>query len=152
MPVPILLFRVAGALVALDAGRVRETLRPQPVLALSDLPAGVLGTAIVRGTTVPVVDVAPLFAEAAAASRPRWITVLPSPERMVAVVADEVVGVMDAQRLGRADLPPLFSGVSASAALEALGRLDGELVALLALARLVPEELWGRVAQPEVAP
>ena len=45
-------------LCALPLGAVIETLRPLPLRPLAGAPAGVLGVAVVRGSPVPVIDLA----------------------------------------------------------------------------------------------
>jgi chemotaxis signal transduction protein len=110
-----------------------ETMRPLPVRALGREQHGVLGVATIRGTTVPVVDVAALFGDR---STPRRFVTIRVAERVVALAVDDVVGV---RRVAAWEaLPKLFGDDKLVAA---IARTDAELVLALDAARLIPAEV-----------
>jgi len=132
-----LLFRIGRRLCALPIDAVVEMLRPLPLQVLPDAPDVVIGLAVIRGEPVPVLD---LHEERPAHRTPESrLIVLHVANRRVALGADSVIGLrpLDHQRLG--PLPALLSENAAT--VEAIGTLDGELLAVLSAARLVPEHV-----------
>lgn len=128
---------------ALPLSAVGECLRPLPVRKLADVPAYVRGLSTIRGEAVPVLDLGLLVA-GRSAEPTRFVTVR-SAHGPVALAVTAVEGVA---RLGAGafeSLPPAVSG-AASGALSGLAVRDGEVLALLAALKLVPEELWPRLA------
>jgi purine-binding chemotaxis protein CheW len=123
-------------LCALPLGAVIETLRPLPLRPLAGAPAGVLGVAVVRGSPVPVIDLAVIVTGAPSASPAgRWVMVRCG-ARAAALAVDGVSGV---RRLpAGATTAPLVAG-AAQGALAALRVRDVELVLVLEASRLVPE-------------
>jgi purine-binding chemotaxis protein CheW len=123
-------------------------MRPLPIESLAGAPDFVLGVAILRGEPVPVVDAARLLG-AARGDTTRFVA-LRVGERCVALAVDAVldVQVLDASAL--ASLPPLLRDAGAEV-IEALGRLDAELLVALRSACLVPEETWSQLAAPQAA-
>lgn len=94
--------------------------------------------AVVRGTPTPVVDVGVLLqGEPSAATR--FVTVKAG-ARMVALVVDEVVGVVEIPLASLVTLPPLFQNAGLDA-IAAIGTLDAELLIVLRDTSLVPDEL-----------
>ncbi len=142
----VLVVRAAGRTCAIPLGRVRETMRPQPLHALAGVPGFVAGVAVVRGEPLAVVDLCAFFGVAPAAPSARRFVVLDlsaSGARRVVLAVEEVVGVRPAPG-GMVELPPLLRG-AAGEAVSALGMLDEELLFVLREARLVPEEVWRAV-------
>jgi purine-binding chemotaxis protein CheW len=138
-----LLFRVRARLCALPLAHVVEIMRPLPVEAIAEAPAGVLGVAVIRGEPVAVIDVAELLGNSAGAPAPepfaRLVTVRVR-ERTIALVVDRVVDVRSLPTESSRELPPLLRDADEDV-VGALGTLDAELLFVLRAARLVPQGL-----------
>jgi purine-binding chemotaxis protein CheW len=126
---------------ALPVPHVIETMRMLPIKSLAGAPPMVRGICIIRGAPTPVVDSALMFNEPPAQCE-RLVTVRTG-KRTVAFATQAVLGVqvISADALQR--LPPLLSNVQTIAAMRAL---DGELVFLLQIARIVPDDVLDRCA------
>ena len=89
-------FRVAGAAGAIDAAAVREVARMVRVTPLPGAPAPVEGVIVVRGASVPVID---LRARLGLPSRPAtdadYLVVVATAHRTVALRVDDVDDVRD---------------------------------------------------------
>ena len=138
----VLVFGLAGRRCALPLVHVRETMRPLPVVPLDAMPAFVRGLSMVRGEPVPVVDATRLCGGRPAVAG-RWIRVAAA-GRAAVLEVDEVLGIHRLPPEARMPRPPLLDGADA-AVVEALGRLDGELLLLLQTARLLPDAAWAAV-------
>jgi purine-binding chemotaxis protein CheW len=103
----VLLFHVAGAVLALPVGCVEETLRPLAVEPLPGAPAPLLGTALVRGRRIPVVALAPCL-RAEGGRITRWITVRAGLRRL-ALAVEGVAGVLPFEPAQLDALPSLFA-------------------------------------------
>lgn len=136
---PALIVAAGTLRCALPLGCVEETMRPQPMQALRSAPAFVLGVAVVRGETTPVVDLSAVVV--GAAGPVHRLVSLKTPAGRVALAVSEVVGVRDLDELTGEPLPALL-GDARGQAVAALARLDGALVAVLDGARVVPDEVW----------
>jgi purine-binding chemotaxis protein CheW len=95
-------FEVGGICYALPLQRVREIVRPAPVLALPHVPGSVIGVVDHRGDVLPIIDLRKRFAVAQSGRDKdvRWIIVTRA-DRKLGLVVDrvtEVFGVSDAQR------------------------------------------------------
>lgn len=142
--IPLLLCRVATEWCALPLEYVIETMRPLPIEPFASAPAFVAGLAIIRGTPMPVVDMASLIG-AQVGERQRFVTVKAG-ERKVALWVDEVRGVAHFSPQSFQQLPPLL-GLSHGQVIAALGTLDSSLLLVLNHAGLVPEALWSELGQ-----
>lgn len=151
-----LLARVRAAWCALPLEHVREICRPLPIIPLSGLPAPVLGTTLLRGRLVPVVDAVRLLSEQGEGAdgvsgvpepRQRFVS-LRIDGRSVVLLFDEVMGVRDLDDTGRQPLPPLLTA-HRFGAVESLARLDRSLVLVLSAFRVLPESdrVWRRIDQ-----
>jgi purine-binding chemotaxis protein CheW len=138
--VAVLVLRVGPTLCALPVSHVGETLRPLPIQPLPDSPAFVRGLAVVRGEPTPVIDLAELLGVAAGACT-RFVTVAVDGRR-TALAVDAVTGVRKLPARALGGLPPLLREAER---VEAVGRLDAELLLVLRAARLVGEEEWARI-------
>lgn len=136
--------RRAGLVLAVATGdrvatlpveSVVEVFRPLPILPVEGAAAHVLGAAIVRGDPVPVVDLAGLLG-APGGEPGRFVTVRAG-RRVVALVVDRVLGLRPASELGR---PSPLLEAALGPAVEAIGAIDGDLLATLRPARIVVEE------------
>ncbi|WP_437737637.1 chemotaxis protein CheW [Sorangium sp. So ce1335] len=135
-----LVVRVRSWRCALPLAAVAETMRALDVRSIPGAPRFVRGLAIIRGAHVPVVDVAALLGVADGQRAARLVAVRAG-ERPLALEVDEVLGI---ERLDPAALqatPPLLSG-ALPACVDSLGTLDGQALALLETARLLPEAAW----------
>jgi len=141
-----LLFRVRTRLCAMPLAHVLETMRPLPVEAMSGGPPCVRGLAIIRGTPVPVIDVAELLREErvrgeAPSPEPsaRFVTVKVA-GRTIAIAVDAVVGVRSLALDSFGELPPLLRDAETDL-VGSIGALDAELLLVLRSARLLPPGL-----------
>lgn len=135
----LLLFRNEARQYASLIEHVEEVLRPLPVQAVSEMPGFVRGVAIIRGRPVPVVDLAALFGgDGARSDAGRWIVVKTGDEHRVALQVASILGVSPQQAFSVYETPPLLEEAD-HGVIEALGRRDGALLALLRVARLVAE-------------
>jgi purine-binding chemotaxis protein CheW len=134
-----LLVRAGTQLCALPLAGVVETMRPLPIEGVSGAPAYVRGLAIIRGSPVPVVDLAALVAGATLApdDDARFVTVRAA-DRIVALFVSRVVGVRTLAPASLHDLPPLLRDANADV-VRSVGALDAELLLVLRSARLVPD-------------
>lgn len=155
-----LVARVGDLMCALPLEHVLEICRPLPITRLPGLPEPVLGTTVLRGRSVPVVDLAFLLSGEARRARvardevSAWggrFVAIRVEERSVALLVDEVAGVHE---LGAPEaLPPLLSA-SSEGPVESFAQLDRRLVLVLSSFRLLPEPgtVWRRVAQGDHEP
>lgn len=140
-------FRAGAGLCAVLASSVHEVMRPLPVQPLSSPLACVLGAALIRGAAVPVVDVHALLTGEAGTAIERYVVVRAATRR-VALATGVVLGVLPLTALTLTEAPPLLSHAAADT-MDALGRLDDELVTVLRAARLLPAAgLEGEPVQP----
>jgi purine-binding chemotaxis protein CheW len=146
---PALVVRAAGATCAFPVSQVLETMRPLPIQPVANLPAFVLGVALVRGVAMPVVSLSAFFDGKAPGEGTRFVT-LRAGARTVAVLVDSVVGIAELSRDNFQELPPLLSQIQPEV-METIGRLDSELVVVLRGARLVPDSVWEAASVAGVA-
>lgn len=87
-------FEVGGVAYAVDIQRVREIVRPMPMVALPHLPKAVAGVVDHRGDVVPVVDLRIRFgAQAVGRDKDvRWLIVTRG-KRLLGIVVDRVLEV-----------------------------------------------------------
>ena len=124
---------------ALPLANVLETMRPLPVEPLAGMPAFVRGLSILRGAPTPVVDAAGLLG--GRAETVERFVLLRAGERCVALAVGSASRIREISPSDLADCPPLLSEANA-AAVEAVGRLDAELLLVLDTARIVPDSVW----------
>lgn len=134
-----LLFRVGSSFGAIALASVAETMRPLPIQSLSDVPAFVLGVAVIRGAATPVIDGAALFSAERSSSFARFVA-LRVDGRSVALAVDEVIGIRELPEV-ETNLPPLLRG-AADGVVETIGNLDARLLVVLQNARIVPAQVW----------
>lgn len=136
---PFLLFWVRQHLCAVPLTYVVETMRPLPVETIASAPAVVKGLAIIRGMSVPVVDLGYLLDEKGEEAT-RFVTVRTG-ENQVALAVKSVMGLRHLSAAALSEIPPLLSeageGVVASVA-----ALDADLLMVLDTAQLIPASLW----------
>jgi purine-binding chemotaxis protein CheW len=125
---------------------VMPVLRIEPVC---DAPPSVRGLCIIRGTPRPVVDIGLLFGGVAGSSQ-RLVTVRVG-TRIVALAVDRVLDVRSLALNEMAEPPPPLLREVATDMVSAIGRLDAELLLFLDTARIIPDALLERLADPDTA-
>lgn len=136
----VLLVRTQSIACALPLADVTETMRALPVEPLAGAPRFVRGVAIIRGSAVPVIDLAMMLGASDEAPGGRFVTVRIG-ERCAAVAVDAVLGVRELEPSATAGLPPLLATVAGDV-IDTIGTLDGGLLLALRAARIVPPETW----------
>lgn len=135
-----LICRSDTLLYAIPLAHVVETMRPLPVTEVADMPAFVLGIAIIRGEGVPVLDTALLVCARSGARPARYVTVKID-ARMACLAVEEVIGIRNVPPALRAEVPHLLHA-SDSDIVAAIGVLDAQLLVVLQSAHLISDELW----------
>jgi len=124
-------FEVGGVAYALDIQRVREILRPMPLVALPHLPQGVVGVVDHRGVVVPIVDLRERFG-AAPVGQPRevrWVVVTRG-ARLLGLVVDRVTAVLGTDDTEAREPPAIAAGERARG-IKAACSIGGRLVFVL---------------------
>jgi len=134
--------------VGVPLASVRETMRPLPVEPLRDAPPFTLGLSVIRGASVPVVDLGACLGRAdARPSFSRFVT-LAVGDRTVALAVESVEGVVTVNDAELEAMPPLFAR-AAGGVVETLARHDAALLLVLEASRVVPaRELEREGARP----
>lgn len=122
-------------------------MRPLPLAPIRDAPRFVLGLSVIRGTSVPVVDLGALLGRAGASDSFGRFATLHVDGRFVALAVQAVTGVVELAASATTALPPLLEG-AANDAIDALALHDSALLLILRATHLVPEE---RAAELEEA-
>jgi purine-binding chemotaxis protein CheW len=151
-----LVFRVAGAGYAIAVRHVREIVEAGAITRVPAAPTCVRGVTNLRGTVLPVVDLAVKFG-LAECTITRWTCVIVlelehhGESTLLGILADAVSDVMSFGPDVMATPPEFGTGVNASY-LKALAKVADEFVLVLDVARLLaPDELAGTVPLPPVA-
>lgn len=143
----MLLSRVGDMVCAFPVDSVVETMRPPAVEPLGRAAEPALamieGLAIIRGAPVAVVDLRRLLG--APAGPARRAVVVRIADRRLAAVVDDVIDVRRIDHAALTALPPLLGG-AARDCVSAIAARDGQLLAVLDTARLVPEHSWRALA------
>jgi purine-binding chemotaxis protein CheW len=139
-----LLCRARTILCALPLSHVVETMRPLPLQALGGMPPFVRGLSVIRGATVPVVDVGALLGLPTEGHATRFVS-LRTGERRVALAVEEVVGVRALASVSVETLPPLLHRARPRV-VALVGRLDASLLIVLQDARIIPDWAWKSLA------
>lgn len=139
----------AGDLIgALRTGDVAEIMRPLPTWTVGEVPDFVAGLAIIRDRPTPVVDLCRLLGAERTSPITRFVA-LKVAGRRVALAVTRVVGIRRIGPEAFRDAPPLIRDGS-SGAIEAIGTLDGQLLAVLGAGRILSDELWRTLEASEV--
>ncbi len=143
-----LVARVGGRLCAFDVAHVVETMRPLPVEPMPGAPPFVTGLSLVRGTPIPVIDLA-AWMGLPATPPARFVSVVAG-ARHVALAVTGVTGVrpLDAEQLQA--VPPLVREAAAEH-VQLVGTLDADLLLVLSAARLLPDDFWPTATQESVS-
>lgn len=143
----LILFRTGPRLCALPVEHVVEVMRPPPTEPVRGAPRFVVGAAMVRGRSMPIIDMQALLSGSPLAEPTRMMNVRVGQDRSVGVLASEVHGVIDDD--GEGERSPLFADANT---IEKIGALDRGLLTILSAAQLLPESFWQRWAHGEDAP
>jgi purine-binding chemotaxis protein CheW len=135
-----LVFKAGTLLCAVPLDHVVETMRALPIKSVSGVPRFVCGVSIVRGEPLAVVDIGLLIADQATRAD-RLVTVRTS-GRMVAILAERVIGVYSPQSEHLKQMPPLLLN-AATETIAAIGILDAELLLFLRGAQIIPADVLG---------
>lgn len=129
-------FTVGDVQYAVEVARVREILRPLPVVALPHAPPAIVGVADHRAEVVPVLDVRRRFGlpEAARTRRTKWILVMLA-TRTVGLVVDAVSEVFGVGEADRRPVPAVGVG-DAARGIQAVYAHRGSLVFVLDVDRI----------------
>ena len=99
---------------------------------------------MIRGGSVPVVDLRELFvADSPAVEAARFVTIKLG-RRWVALAVDLVEGARTVHDEILEALPPLL-GPAGAEVFAAIGNLDAELLLVLRASNLVPDSLWEQI-------
>jgi purine-binding chemotaxis protein CheW len=152
-----LVFRVAGTGYAIGVRHVREIVEAGAITRVPAAASCVRGVTNLRGTVLPVVDLAVKFGMPEGAIT-RWTCVIVvelefhGDPLLLGVLADAVSDVMSFDPGDLATPPEFGTGVKTSY-LRALAKLGDEFLLVLDVGRLLsPDELTGAAALPELAP
>lgn len=139
-----LLCRARTIVCALPLSHVVETMRPLPIKALGGMPPFVLGLSVIRGATIPVVDVGALLGLPTGGQATRFIS-LRTGDRRVALAVEEIVGFRALSSVSLETLPPLLHRAK-SRVIALVGGLDAHLLIVLQDSRIVPDWAWKSLA------
>ena len=150
--VQLVTFRLGGEEFGLDVFAVHEILRYQEPTAVPRAPAFVEGVLDVRGTLVPVVDLRRRFElpQIAYGDDTRIVLVDFGGERL-GLVVDEVTEVLRAPETAVSPPPRYVRGLAAEF-VRGIVRLEGRLVVLLDIDRILSSEERIALQQAEMAP
>ena len=136
----MLLMQASQLRCALPITDVVEVMRPLPVSPMPGVPPFVRGVAVIRGLSVPVVDLGMLLGAVAPAAAGRWV-VLRLGERRVALAVEAVRGVVRLEGSMLASAPPLLRDARAEF-IETMGVMDQQLYLTLNSGRILGHEVW----------
>jgi purine-binding chemotaxis protein CheW len=131
------LCRVAGRVVGVELGTVREIIPARRPTRLPGAGTYVAGLVNVRGTIVTVIDLAMRLADAPAKGTGS-IVLIEHGAKLVGVAVDEV---LDVRRTAEMELETEAEALVPGGAVRAVGRLDGEVVALLDIHDIIAQVL-----------
>ena len=132
-----MLCRVAGRVVGVELGTVREIIPARRPTRLPGAGTYVAGLVNVRGTIVTVIDLAARLADVPAKGTGS-IVLIEHGAKLVGVAVDEV---LDVRRTAELELETEAEALVPGGAVRAVGRLDGEVVALLDIHDIIAQVL-----------
>ncbi len=147
----LVVFRLRRELYGVPISSVREIIRWQQVTSLPTAPEFVEGVINLRGTVVPVIDLAKRFAiEGIPATNDTRIVVVEMSGQLVGIVVD---GVSEVLRITHAEIEPP-SSISGSVDIEFLrgvGKSGDRLIVLLDLTRVLSPAEAAALSDVELA-
>jgi purine-binding chemotaxis protein CheW len=136
----VLVVRTGCQICALPLENIVETMRPLATESIADMPPLIRGLAIIRGSPVPVVDLNMLVGTRHDVPIGRFV-LLRLGERRAAVAVEQVLGVRRLDGSVLQKFPPLLQDAY-SEMVTAIAMRDQELLLILQLSRIVPDEVW----------
>lgn len=134
-----MLCRVARRVVGVELGTVREIIPARRPTRLPGAGPYVSGLVNVRGTIVTVIDLAARLGRGdAPAAGTGSIVLIEHGAKLVGVAVDEV---LDVRRTAELELETEAEALVPGGAVRAVGRLDGEVVALLDIHDIIAQVL-----------
>jgi purine-binding chemotaxis protein CheW len=133
-----------GQSCAIPIAYVDETMRPLPIAPIVGAPQYLLGLSVIRGASVPVVDLPTLIGSSRGETMSRFVA-LRLDGRRAALAVGAVMGLRELERSDLEAMPPLLRGAHADV-IEAVGVLDACFLFVLRAARLLPEGVWQELA------
>lgn len=121
---PFLIVRAGDLLCALELSQVGEVLRPLPLSRVAGAPSAVSGLAVVRGRSMPVLDLTRLLSGGRSGDPTRWVTLNAPGAFALAVDGVDSIRWLDDAAL---EASRLFSEV-AKGALTRVGSLDRNIL------------------------
>lgn len=133
----LVLFRVAGRTYGIELGTVREIIPFRGATRLPGAPPLVAGLVNVRGVIITVLDLGVRLGATPAARPGGSVILIEHGARVVGATVDDV---LDVRRLADVELTADGRDVAPSG-VRTLGRLDGEVIALLDIHGIISEAL-----------
>jgi purine-binding chemotaxis protein CheW len=134
-----LVVTAGGYAAGVPLAKVRETMRPLAITRVGGAPHFVLGLSIIRGGSVPVVDLGTLLGVQEPRTEFGRFVTLEVDGRPVALAVESVSGVAEVTLGALTGMPPLLSR-AASEVVASLALHDAALLLVLEATRLVPSE------------
>lgn len=136
----VLVVRTGSRICALPLENVVETMRPLAIEPILEMPPFLRGLALIRGSPVPVVDLSILFGMKSDVPVCRFVLIRLG-KRRAAIAVEEVLGVRRLDDSLLQSFPPLLKDAY-SELVTAIEVRDQELLLVLQLSRIVPDEFW----------
>lgn len=136
--IQLVVFALAGEEYGVPVGQVQEIIRMAAITHLPKTSEYVEGVINLRGRVIPIVDLKRLFNLAATARDDRSRIMVVEVERQVVGLTVDTVSEVLRLPASAIDPPPRVAGVD-SGYLTGVGKLEGRLLMLLDLGRLVPQ-------------
>lgn len=137
---PFLICRSGERLCGFPLEHVVEIMRVLPVDAIPDMLPFMFGLSMIRGTMVPVVNLAMLLGVTQKGATTRYVTIRLD-HRLVAFAVGSVVGVSQLAADSIDGFPPLLSEAD-QGIVAAIGTLDADLFLILEASRVIPQAMW----------
>lgn len=139
-------FRLGAEEYAIDILQVREIRAHEPVTRIANLPEFIRGVINLRGNIVPIVDLRLKFGQAAGYDAFTVVIILNIAERLMGIVVDavsDVVALLPEQIRPAPDM----AGVLESGFIRGLAPLDGRMLIVADIARLMTSRDMALVAE-----
>ena len=133
----LLVVDAGGCRAGIPLACVRETMRALPITRVGGAPHFVLGLSIIRGASVPVVELGAFLGAGEERRQIGRVVTLEVDGRAVALAVERVIGVSELDVQALESMPPLLSR-AAHDSVSALALCDSKLLLVLEAARLVP--------------
>lgn len=139
----------SGSIVcALPLDTVVETMRPLDLEPVQGAPPAVLGLSMIRGTPIPVVDLARTLGRDSTQSPTRYVVLKCALNRWAALAVDAVLDIEDLDTSTLDRLPPLVASADTEV-ISAIGTRDNQFLQVLQTGRIIPEEVWSALQRVE---